>query len=126
MFFIGLFGLVPLQFFKVGDIPLLFVYLNHVITISTLSEIYHYLPFQHVSQIFWTKLSPILFRSLVHPRTGATYVAIAKLAAWANTAVAARRALDLGARSRRGARDLAGARSAKGGRRGRGNLVQNI
>jgi hypothetical protein len=30
--------------------------LNHTIIISTLSKIYHYVPFRYVSQIFWTKL----------------------------------------------------------------------
>jgi hypothetical protein len=31
---------------------------NHTITIPTLSEIYHYMPFRHVSKKFWTKLPP--------------------------------------------------------------------
>jgi hypothetical protein len=31
---------------------------NHTITIPTLSEIYHYIPFRQVSQKFWTKLPP--------------------------------------------------------------------
>jgi hypothetical protein len=30
--------------------------LNHTIIISTLSEIYHHIPFRHVSKIFWTKI----------------------------------------------------------------------